>query len=33
MGKLKTTCPNLNVYLWILVLLISVWLGFVWYLY
>jgi hypothetical protein len=33
MSKLKKTRPDLNVYLWILVLLIAFWLGYVWHIY
>jgi hypothetical protein len=33
MSKQKKTRPELNVYLWILVLLIAAWLGYVWHIY
>jgi hypothetical protein len=33
MNKLKSSLPNINVYLWSLVLLIAVWLGYVWHIY
>ena len=33
MSKLKKTFPNLNVYIWVAVLLIGIWLGVVWHLY
>jgi hypothetical protein len=33
MSKQKKTRPELNVYLWILVLLIAFWLGYVWHIY
>jgi len=33
MKKLRSSLPNINVYLWSMVLLIAVWLGFVWHLY